>query len=144
MTARVLSSQWRRPPKFAREIERRKHIGARQEGKRPRTRVDETYSQSRDANISEASECPPLHGMTVTQMERRRSAVSSVSAPRATARLTLGGVRAQRSVAVLCDCRMDVGECRARAREQCGARRGRRVPDAPCRRAPLVACPPGG
>lgn len=34
---RLASSQWRRPPKFAREIERRKHIaiGARQEGKRP-------------------------------------------------------------------------------------------------------------
>ncbi|CAH2234344.1 jg12185 [Pararge aegeria aegeria] len=52
-------------------------------GKRPH-RVDETYSQSRDANISEANVCPPLHRMTVTQMVRQRSQFRE----RATARLT--------------------------------------------------------
>ncbi|CAG4971551.1 unnamed protein product [Colias eurytheme] len=39
--------------------------------RRENARVDETYS--RDANISEANVCPPLHSMTVTQMERRRT-----------------------------------------------------------------------
>lgn len=86
--------------------------------RRENARADETYSQSRDANISKRVSAPPRNDSDPNGAPAQSDSVPWARDDSVDAR----GVRGRSGQ---CDCRVDVGECRARA-VWCSARRERR------------------
>lgn len=83
--------------------------------RRENARADETYSQSRDANISKRVSAPPRNDSDPNGAPAQSDSVPWARDGSVDAR----GVRGRSGQ---CDCRVDVGECRARAVMQCAPR----------------------